>query len=114
LQEADVTIQCRPEDLDLVNSVLNDSKNKYEKRTESKVEVSLNKKHLPSHPECFGGILLTAQHGRIVCNNTLDARLKMAYDVSIPRIRYTLFNEGGNIISKKKKKLLYWPIITVQ
>lgn len=102
LGETEVSLQARQEDLDLVQAVMNDAKSQYEARTGNRVDLSLNnKRNLPSYPDCSGGVVLSAQHGRIVCNNTLDARLKMAYDVSIPRIRYTLFNDNAPVTNKK-------------
>jgi V-type H+-transporting ATPase subunit E len=41
---------------------------------------------------CSGGVLVIAEGGRIVCNNTLDARLKSAFDANLPTVRAQLFN----------------------
>jgi hypothetical protein len=38
-----------------------------------------------------GGISLISGDGRIVCNNTLDDRLKISYNANLPTIRTKLF-----------------------
>ena len=38
-----------------------------------------------------GGIMLYAQEGKIVCSNTLEDRLNMAFEMELPRIRHGLF-----------------------
>jgi V-type H+-transporting ATPase subunit E len=35
--------------------------------------------------------MLTSADGRIACSNTLDDRLKIAYQANMPQIRTTLF-----------------------
>ncbi|KAI5083243.1 hypothetical protein GOP47_0002986 [Adiantum capillus-veneris] len=50
--------------------------------------------HDPKRPgrSCFGGVVL-ALDGRIVCENTLDARLGVVFKQKLPEIRRPLF--GG-------------------
>jgi len=43
---------------------------------------------------CGGGIIAVADDGRIVCDNTLEARLKLVYTELLPSIRAILFPEG--------------------
>jgi V-type H+-transporting ATPase subunit E len=38
-----------------------------------------------------GGILISAKGGRILCNNTLEQRLALAYEALLPAIRISLF-----------------------
>jgi V-type H+-transporting ATPase subunit E len=42
---------------------------------------------------CFGGVIMTNEDGLIVCKNTLDARLELAYQHMLPTIRKTLYDE---------------------
>ena len=42
--------------------------------------------------KCFGGVILTNEDGLIVCKNTLDARIELAYQYMLPTIRSSLFN----------------------
>lgn len=99
IEEAEVTIVCRAADVTLVQSVLKDAvvayKNIIFKETGSKVDskviVNTNaSKMLPEKQYC-GGVLLTALHGRIVCDNTLDARVELVYSELLPTIRDQLW-----------------------
>ena len=40
---------------------------------------------------CFGGVIMTNEDGLIVCKNTLDARLELAYQQMLPDIRRSLY-----------------------
>eukprot|EP00775_Hariotina_reticulata_P010517 gene10517-10677_t len=40
---------------------------------------------------CSGGLLLTSADGRIVCSNTLDHRVHIAYEANLPDVRAKLF-----------------------
>jgi len=93
MQEEAVVVQCRSEDVNLVRDVYPRAKKEYESRSGKTCDVTLHNKFLPSYPDCSGGIYLTAQHGRILCNNTLDSRLKYSYDIAIPKVRYLLFDQ---------------------
>jgi V-type H+-transporting ATPase subunit E len=41
---------------------------------------------------CFGGVVMTNADGLIVCKNTLDARLELAYQQLLPNIRRSLYS----------------------
>lgn len=42
--------------------------------------------------KCFGGVVLTNEDGLIVCKNTLDSRIELAYQHMLPIIRKSLFS----------------------
>ena len=42
------------------------------------------------HCSC-GGVVVTSGDGKIVCSNTLDERLQIAYTQNLPMIRGTFF-----------------------
>jgi len=99
LTEPKVAVRHRKEDTNLVRAVLEDAAAEYTRRTGKQVELVLDTKaFLPpapvpgSHaPSCSGGVLLSAQDDRIICDNTLDQRLNLAFDAKIPAIRSKLF-----------------------
>jgi len=102
LQEPKVLIICRKQDLDLVKSVLPEVTKEYTKKTEKACEVTIGDNYLPPGPEtatneanvCSGGIVLSTNEGKIICANTLDARLSMVFDQKLPEIRTILFGES--------------------
>ncbi len=57
---------------------------------------------------CFGGLILTNEDGLIVCKNTLDARLQLAYQQMLPIIRRELFNWLNELISDDENLLFDW------
>lgn len=42
-----------------------------------------------------GGLVLTSADGRIVCRNTLDHRVHIAYEANLPDIRAKLFGTAA-------------------
>jgi V-type H+-transporting ATPase subunit E len=102
LQEPKVLIICRKQDLDLVKSILPEVTQEYTKKTEKPCEVTIGDNYLPPGPEtatneanvCSGGIVLSTNEGKIICANTLDARLSMVFDQKLPEIRTILFGES--------------------
>lgn len=108
LFEEEVTIRCRTEDLEMVESCLVGAEQDYaafidkeagvRRATSLKVDKS---RHLPGPPDgsgrpsCLGGVVLSCQQGLISIDNTLDARLQLVLEQDKPRIRSLLFPAGG-------------------
>jgi len=102
LGEADVHIVARAEDKTLVEAAINGAVQEYKTKSQKDVRVTLEKNtHLPPGPEfakgpdfCSGGVILSTPDGKIICSNTLDARLSMAFEQQLPKIRTILFGES--------------------
>jgi len=101
LSEHKVVLRVRPEDERLVERVLPAAIAEFKAKSGITAEVSINKRFpLPSGPTpgshgltCAGGILLTAHDDKILCDNTLDQRLGLAFDAKLPEIRRALFKD---------------------
>ncbi|WOL17088.1 V-type proton ATPase subunit E-like [Canna indica] len=101
LKEPAVLLRCRKDDLKLVESVLQVAKEEYAKKTNISYPdiVVDNKIFLPPAPKhdighetyCSGGVVLASVDGKIVIENTLDARLDVAFRKKLPEIRRRLF-----------------------
>ena len=99
LGEKEVTVLVRQEDVGVVEAALDAAVNEYKAHSGVKdLKVTVEKRRfLPPGPEsgkhetCAGGVILSAKEGRIVCSNTLDARLQLAFEGCLPQIRKTLF-----------------------
>ncbi|KAI8546255.1 hypothetical protein RHMOL_Rhmol07G0102300 [Rhododendron molle] len=84
LKEPAVLLRCRKEDLNVVENILNSAKHEYaEKANVHAPEILVDKTVFlppaPSHhdahaPFCSGGVVLASRDGKIVFENTLDAR----------------------------------------
>ncbi|KAJ9693589.1 hypothetical protein PVL29_009512 [Vitis rotundifolia] len=103
LKEPAVLLRCREMDLGLVESVLGEAKQEYADKAKvhtPKVTVD-NLVYLPPPPSsvdshsssCSGGVVLASQDGKIVCENTLDARLDVVFRQKLPEIRKRLFGQ---------------------
>ncbi|KAF8041724.1 hypothetical protein BT93_A0356 [Corymbia citriodora subsp. variegata] len=100
LQEPAVLLRCREVDQKLVQSVLDDAKRAYaEKAGVAPPAVTLdNQVFLPPPPKdvdshelyCAGGVVAASKDGKIVCENTLDARLDVVFRQKLPEIRKRL------------------------
>jgi len=104
LQEQKVQIVCRAQDVPLVKEVLPLAVQEYSAKSGKSVDAQINQSDpLPPGPEtssseegdfCSGGVVLSTIDGRIICANTLDARLSMVFDQKLPEIRTILFGES--------------------
>ncbi|KAE9612880.1 putative H(+)-transporting two-sector ATPase [Lupinus albus] len=103
LKEPSVLLRCREDDLQLVESVLDLAVQEYaEKANVHSPEILVDKEvYLPPAPSddnshalhCSGGVVMASRDGKIVFENTLDARLDVVFRKNLPEIRKQLF--GG-------------------
>ena len=90
LKEDDVLIICRKADVAEVEKVLEVCKAEYTARTKQKVNLAIDFVNSLDARSC-GGVVLSAQKGKILCMNTLEQRLQLACDQQLPVIRGMLF-----------------------
>jgi len=100
IEEVEVVVYCRPDDHAVVEKVLPDAIAEYveimERESGIKLspQVSLNTDQSKILPDStYGGVVLTAVAGKIVCDNTMSARLSLVYEELLPAIRAILFPE---------------------
>eukprot|EP01016_Furgasonia_blochmanni_P045148 TRINITY_DN632_c0_g1_i4.p1 TRINITY_DN632_c0_g1~~TRINITY_DN632_c0_g1_i4.p1 ORF type:complete len:295 (-),score=107.72 TRINITY_DN632_c0_g1_i4:114-998(-) len=98
LMEEEVLLKCRKEDTAIVESVLEEAEREFTDLCRRETGRELNTKlyllkdqPLDANQVKCGGIVLYAARGRIVCSNTLDDRLNLGYEDSLPDIRFGLF-----------------------
>lgn len=98
IEENDVIIFCREEDISIVKKVLEPAVQEYvalmkrESGVTLKPKVILNTERSQDLKESSsGGVLLTALNGKIVCDNTMNSRLQLVYGELLPSIRAILF-----------------------
>ena len=61
--------------------------------------------HLPPPPgpdngdgaSCIGGVHVISMDGKITCNNSLDDRLKVAFERNLPELREAVFGANPNV-----------------
>ena len=118
LLENSVTVQVRKEDLSLAKKELPEAVKMFQDTMEksSGVRPTINaaldeKDFLPPAPvqgkegaSCTGGAIISARSGQILCRNTLDHRLELAFDSLKPQLRGSLFGVRQKIEVKQEKK----------
>ena len=100
IEESEVTIYCRGEDVATVSKILPEAIKEYvdiikrEAGVTLKPLVKVNEDRSKDLPDStHGGVLLTALNGKIVCDNTMNSRLNLVYEELLPSIRAILFPE---------------------
>ena len=100
IEENEVTIFCRGEDVNTVQTILPAAVQEYvdimkrESGVTLKPAVTLNSDRTRDLVDkTYGGVLLTAVNGKIVCDNTMASRLNLVYEELLPSIRAILFPE---------------------
>ncbi|KAK6588540.1 hypothetical protein RS030_4532 [Cryptosporidium xiaoi] len=106
LLEPVVIVKCRQSDLALVESAIPKAIKKFKEILQNECGITMNvdakidKENFlypaPTSVEqnsryCSGGVMVTNLDGKIVCNNTLDARLDLVIQNDAPIIRSKLF-----------------------
>jgi len=93
--EKQVTVQCRREDADLVQRILPGALQaaKEQAMEETGEDLEMTAQFDPKPARCSGGVLVKARRGRVVCDNTLDARLKIILKTELPYVRESLFDQ---------------------
>mmetsp|Transcript_32154 Transcript_32154/g.73987 ORF Transcript_32154/g.73987 Transcript_32154/m.73987 type:complete len:145 (-) Transcript_32154:471-905(-) len=100
IEEMDVTIYCRKEDLKVAEKVIPDAVNEYVSIMTKASDVVLKPRVILNtdrendlNDDSYGGVVLTACNGKIVCDNTMQSRLNLVYEEIQPSIRMMIFPE---------------------
>ena len=100
IEENETVIYCRKEDKATIEKVLPAAVKEYITIMKEASTITLSPKvtmntdaaaDLPG--TSYGGLVMTALNGRIVCDNTLSSRLELVYEELLPSIRAILFPE---------------------
>lgn len=104
LNETDVTVKCRKEDVELVKSVLDGALSGYSTHSGDKCKATIDYlDFLP--PDSCGGIELCAFNGKIKVSNTLANRLEMVNRQLLPEISALSKRGESALVSGEKTEL---------
>jgi V-type H+-transporting ATPase subunit E len=102
IEEMEVVIYCRQEDVSIVEQMLPGAVSEYVEIMERESGIKLSPKVQVNKDRSrdlsdssYGGVKLTACDGKIVCDNTMSARLELVYEELLPSIREILFPEDA-------------------
>lgn len=96
LLEEDVKIKCRKSDVPLVKSISGAAVKEYQDimkkqcRKDMICNIRIDEKAFVKE-DSAGGVILWGHHNKIGCDNTLDTRLRLAFDDLKPVVRAVLF-----------------------
>lgn len=94
--EEKVILKVKKDDLDVAKEAIDIAKTKFSEKSKFDVEITISDDYLPK--DSIGGVVLSNGAGNIDTDNTLDERLKLLSENSLPIIRLELFG-----ISKTRK-----------
>ncbi|GJM88898.1 hypothetical protein PR202_ga05476 [Eleusine coracana subsp. coracana] len=97
MREPSLVLRCREADRGMVEAVLEAAKKEYAEKAKVNLPKVIidGKVYLPPYkstrdahgPSCSGGIVLASHDGKIVCDNTLHARLNVSFRQKLPEVR---------------------------
>lgn len=94
--EDEVTVTCRKEDSNLVKGMMKEALDEVKARAKKECNSTLkmNATFSSKPANISGGIIISARGGKVVCDNSLDARLNIVMRTELPFIRARLFGKG--------------------
>ncbi|SAL97606.1 hypothetical protein [Absidia glauca] len=92
LMESDIAIRCREQDVDQVRDAIAYAKEEFENTLKCAMNLTISDDYLPSSSS--GGVVLTGLKGKIVVDNTLEARLEIVKEDMLPQLRVILFGHS--------------------
>jgi len=95
LMEPVVTLRCRKEDLALVEAAVPTAQKEYETMSKKSCQVSVDVNNFLPSTIC-GGVELIVRNNRIKISNTLEARMDMLAQQTLPAVRTMLFGKNLN------------------
>ena len=103
LLEEKVEIRCLRSDERLISEVMSECQRDFNGMCDVQTQIVINKQNYLTD-EDIGGVVLTSFAGRIVCDNTLRARLSYCLQLLLPTIRSMMFNESDEYLGKKREE----------
>jgi len=94
--EEEVTVSCRKQDQSVVKNLMQGALDEVKSRAQKECNTTLkmNATFNNKPVKCSGGVIVSARGGKVVCDNTLDARLNIVMRTELPMVRERLFGKG--------------------
>jgi len=94
--EDEVTVSCRKQDQSVVKNLMQGALDEVKSRAQKECNTTLkmNATFNNKPVKCSGGVIVSARGGKVVCDNTLDARLNIVMRTELPMVRERLFGKG--------------------
>lgn len=92
-------VRCLQKDADVVTACLEPARGQYTQQTGKQAPSLSMDTANPLDSSVSGGVVVSSDDGKIVCDNTLDSRLSIVVKKVLPEVRQILFAETQNLIS---------------
>lgn len=93
LLEKDVTAKVRKSDVETTKEAIEEASKNFEEKAKFPVTVTIDEENYLNE-ESAGGVILVNGSGKIEVNNTLEERLKLLSEESLPAIRLSVFGQS--------------------
>ena len=93
--EENVEVKCLKKDVSVAKELAAQVQQEFNETSSIQTKITVNDRQFLNDSD-IGGIYVTSNSGRIVCNNTLAARLEYSVQKLLPDIRFLLFEQGGS------------------
>ena len=103
LLEEEVEVRCLREDVQVVKEIVASCEKEFNESCEIKTKITITDRNFLVDAD-LGGVTLTSFKGRIVCDNTLRARLSYCMQLLLPEIRGLLFHDSDEYLSVRRKE----------
>ncbi len=94
LLEKSVTVKVRKSDVDIAKEAIEEAAKNFEEKAKFPVEVSVDEENY-LNDDIAGGVILVNGTGKIELDNTLEERLKLLSEESLPAIRLSVFGQSA-------------------
>lgn len=94
LLEKSVTVKVRKADVDIAKEAIEEAAKNFEEKAKFPVEVSVDEENY-LNDDIAGGVILVNGTGKIELDNTLEERLKLLSEESLPAIRLSVFGQSA-------------------
>jgi len=95
LTEDSVQVRCRKKDTGAVRKAIEQVAREYKEKAGQGVTITVDEKE-PIPDDSHGGISIVGTGGKITINNTLEERLRLVQQDSLPAVRASVFGENAN------------------
>lgn len=94
LLEKSVTVKVRKSDVEIAKEAIQEAAKNFEEKAKFPVEVSVDEENY-LNDDIAGGVILVNGTGKIELDNTLEERLKLLSEESLPAIRLSVFGQSA-------------------
>lgn len=94
LLEKSVTVKVRKSDVEIAKEAIQEAAKNFEEKAKFPVEVNVDEENY-LNDDIAGGVILVNGTGKIELDNTLEERLKLLSEESLPAIRLSVFGQSA-------------------